>query len=63
LAAEWHARDVLNDRNLDADIGSDRSTAQGHVGVVGFRGQVAQTVAINPAVAISGLELISARPS
>jgi len=28
LAAEWHANDVLNNRELDADIGSDGSMAQ-----------------------------------
>ena len=27
LAAEWHTRDVLNNRDLDGDIGSDGSTA------------------------------------
>jgi hypothetical protein len=26
LAAEWHTLDVLNNRNLDGDIGSDGST-------------------------------------
>ena len=28
LAAEWHANDVLNNRALDGDIGSDGSTPQ-----------------------------------
>ena len=28
LAAEWHARDVLQNRNLNGDIGSDGSTPQ-----------------------------------
>ena len=28
LAAEWHTRDVLNNRNLDGDIGSDGPRAQ-----------------------------------
>lgn len=59
LAAEWHARDVLNNRNLDGDMGSDGSTAQGRAEAAGFHGQVAETVAINPAVAISGVELIN----
>jgi len=27
LAAEWHTNDVLNNRALDADIGSDGSTS------------------------------------
>jgi Cysteine-rich secretory protein family len=59
LAAQWHAQDVLNNRNLDADIGSDGSTVQERANAAGFRGKVAETVAINPAVAISGIELIN----
>jgi len=59
LAAEWHTRDVLNHRNLDGDIGSDGSTPQDRANAAGFRGQVAETVAINPALAISGIELIN----
>jgi len=59
LAAEWHSRDVLNNRNLDGDIGSDGSIPQGRANAAGFHGQVAQTVAINPALAISGIELIN----
>jgi uncharacterized protein YkwD len=59
LAAEWHSRDVLNNRNLDGDIGSDGSTPQGRGNAAGFHGRVAQTVAINPALAISGIELIN----
>jgi hypothetical protein len=59
LAAEWHTRDVLNNRNLDGDIGSDGSTPQDRANAAGFHGQVAETVAINPAVAISGVELIN----
>jgi hypothetical protein len=59
LAAEWHTRDVLNNRNLDGDTGSDGSTAQSRAEAAGYRGTVAETVAINPAVAISGVELIN----
>ena len=59
LAAEWHARDVLNNRALDGDIGSDGSTAQDRANAAGFRGKAAETVAINPALAISGVELIN----
>ncbi|MCV7246492.1 CAP domain-containing protein [Mycobacterium mantenii] len=58
LAAQWHARDVLNNRNLDGDIGSDGSAPQDRANAAGFHGPVAETVAINPAVAISGIELI-----
>ncbi|WP_139825555.1 CAP domain-containing protein [Mycobacterium conspicuum] len=59
LAAQWHTLDLLNNRNLDADIGSDGSTPQDRAHAAGFHGNVAETVAINPAVAISGIELIN----
>ncbi|SPM34792.1 hypothetical protein MRAB57_2613 [Mycobacterium rhizamassiliense] len=59
LAAQRHTHDVLNNRNLDADIGSDGSTPQDRASATGFRGKVAETVAINPALAISGVELIN----
>jgi hypothetical protein len=59
LAAQWHTHDVLNNRNLDGDIGSDGSTPQQRANAAGFHGQVAETVAINPALAISGIELIN----
>jgi len=59
LAAEWHAWDVLHNRNLDGDIGSDGATPQDRATAAGFRGEVAETVAINPALAISGIELIN----
>ncbi|WP_084269219.1 CAP domain-containing protein [Mycobacterium avium] len=59
LAAQWHTLDVLNNRNLDGDIGSDGSTAQSRANAAGYQGRVAETVAINPAVAISGVELMN----
>jgi hypothetical protein len=59
LAAEWHAKDLLNNRNLDADIGSDGSTPQARANAAGFHDPVAETVGINPALAISGIELIN----
>jgi uncharacterized protein YkwD len=59
LAAQWHTVDVLHNRSLNADIGSDGSTPQDRANNAGFRGKVAQTVAINPALAISGIELIN----
>jgi uncharacterized protein YkwD len=59
LAAQWHTDDVLNNRNLDGDIGSDGSTPQDRARAAGFNGKVAETVAINPALAISGIELIN----
>ena len=59
LAAQWHTDDVLNDRALDGDIGSDGSTVQARAAAAGYRGVVAETVAINPALAISGIELLN----
>jgi uncharacterized protein YkwD len=60
LAAQWHAVDVLNNGNLDGDVGSDGSTPQNRAAAAGFPGtNVAETVAINPALAISGIELIN----
>ncbi|WP_396902065.1 CAP domain-containing protein [Mycolicibacterium sp.] len=58
LAAEWHTNDVLNNRMLNGDAGSDGSTPQDRAAAAGYRGTVAETVAVNPAMAISGLELI-----
>jgi uncharacterized protein YkwD len=59
LAAQWHADDLLSNRNLDADIGSDGSGTQDRANVAGFRGVASETVAINPALAISGVEIMN----
>ena len=59
LAAQRHTRDVLNNRNLDGDIGSDGSTPQDRANAAGFRGQASETVAINQSIAISGNDLIN----
>ena len=58
-AAERHANDLLNSRNLDGDIGSDGSTPQDRANAAGFHGNVAETVAINHSIAISGNDLIN----
>lgn len=58
LAAQWHTNDVLRNRNLDGDLGSDGTTPQDRARNAGFVGNVSQTVAINPALAISGMEII-----
>jgi len=59
MAAQWHTDDVLNNRDLDGDIGSDGSTVADRARNAGYLGTVAETVAINPAVAMSGIELIN----
>jgi hypothetical protein len=42
LAAQRHARDVLNNRTLDGDIGSDGSTPETRGSAAGYRGRVAE---------------------
>ncbi|WP_231639633.1 CAP domain-containing protein [Mycobacterium sp. Marseille-P9652] len=59
LAAEWHAEDMINNRNINGDIGSDGSTPQDRANAAGFSGRAAETVAINPALAMSSLELVN----
>lgn len=59
LAAQWHADDMINNRNINGDIGSDGSTPQDRANAAGFRGKAAETIAINPAMAISSLELVN----
>jgi uncharacterized protein YkwD len=59
LAAEWHTNDVLNNRNLDADVGSDGSSVQDRARAAGFNGTVAETVAIQPSLAINNLDILS----
>jgi uncharacterized protein YkwD len=59
LAAQWHTDDVLNNRALDGDIGSDGTTVADRANAAGYRGTVAETVAINPALAISGIEILN----
>ncbi len=59
LAAEWHAEDMISNRNVNDDTGSDGSTPQDRASAAGFNGRVAETVAINPALAISSLELVN----
>lgn len=59
LAAQWHTDDVLNNHDLDGDIGSDGSTTQDRARNAGYTGTVSETVAINPALAINNLEILN----
>ena len=59
LAAQWHADDMINNRNINDDTGSDGSKPQDRANAAGFRGKASETVAINPAMAISSLELVN----
>lgn len=59
LAAQWHTLDILNNPVLQGDRGSDGSTPQDRANAAGYRGTVEETVAVHPALAVSGLELIN----
>ncbi|MGB8387974.1 CAP domain-containing protein [Mycobacterium sp.] len=59
LAAEWHADDMINNRNINDNNGSDGSSPQDRANAAGFHGKAAETVAINPAMAISSLDLVN----
>ncbi|WP_396893278.1 CAP domain-containing protein [[Mycobacterium] wendilense] len=59
LAAQWHTNDVLHNRALDGDIGSDGSTVADRARNAGYAGTVSETVAINPALAINGVEILN----
>lgn len=59
LAAQRHVRDLLDNPGLDGDIGSDGSTPQQRGEAAGYRGRVSETVAVHPALAISGVDLIN----
>lgn len=58
LAAQWHTDDVLNNRALDGDFGSDGTSVQDRANAAGYHGRAQETVAINPAMAISGIEIM-----
>lgn len=58
LAAQRHTHDLMNNLNLDGDVGSDGSTPQDRANAAGYHGKVAETVAINPALAINGIEIL-----
>jgi hypothetical protein len=57
-AAARYADDILINRDLVGNVGSDGSTVQSRSTAAGFTGVVAQTVAINPALAINNLTVI-----
>lgn len=59
LAAQWHTDDLLANQNLNGDIGSDGSSPQDRAAAAGFRGTVAETTAIRPSLAISGIDLLN----
>jgi uncharacterized protein YkwD len=58
LAAQRHADDVLGNRNLDGDIGSDGSSVQDRARAAGYKGTVAETVAILPSASINDIDIL-----
>jgi uncharacterized protein YkwD len=58
-AARRHALDVLDHDDVNGDVGSDGSTVQDRARDAGFPGRAAETIAINPALAISGIEILN----
>ncbi|MGB5795280.1 MAG: CAP domain-containing protein [Mycolicibacter algericus] len=57
--AQWHANDVLGNRDLDGHIGTDGSTPQNRADAAGYEGQVAETLMIHPAIAVTGIDVIN----
>jgi uncharacterized protein YkwD len=58
LVAQRHTEDVLVNTALSGDVGSDGSSVQDRADAAGYPGAVAETVAINPALAINGIEIL-----
>jgi hypothetical protein len=58
-AARRHTFDVRDHRHVNGDIGSDGSSVQDRAAAAGFPGPVSETIAINPALAISGIEILN----
>jgi uncharacterized protein YkwD len=57
-AARVQADDLLNNHDLDGDVGSDGSTPQVRAQATGFVGTVDETVAINQSLAINGIDVL-----
>jgi uncharacterized protein YkwD len=58
-AARRHTLDARDHRDINGDIDSDSTTPQDRAVAAGFTGPVAETIAINPALAISGIEILN----
>jgi len=58
-AARRHTLDVLDHDDVNSDIGSDGSTVQDRARDAGFPGRAVETIAVNPALAISGIEILN----
>ena len=58
-AARRHTLDMLNDPDVNGAIGSDTSTPQDRARDAGFVGAVTETEAVNPSLAINGIDILS----
>jgi uncharacterized protein YkwD len=58
LAAQQHADDVVNNRALDGDIGSNGATVQDRALAAGYKGTVAETVATIASHSINGIDIL-----
>ena len=57
-AARQQTVDVLNNRSLDGDVGSDGSSVADRARGAGYHGAVAETVAINQSLTINDLDVM-----
>ena len=57
-SAQRHADDMLNNHDLDGDIGTDGSTVQDRARAAGYSGTVAETVATIGSLAINGIDIM-----
>jgi Cysteine-rich secretory protein family len=57
-AAQRQADDMLNNHDLDGDLGTDGSTVQDRARAAGYRGKVAETVATIASLAINGIDIM-----
>jgi uncharacterized protein YkwD len=57
-AAQRQTLDLLNNHDINGDTGSDGSTPQDRARAAGFVGKVAETVAINPSIAINNIDVL-----
>lgn len=57
-AARRHTLDVLNNPDINGDIGSDGSNPQDRARDAGFNGKAAETVAIVPSIAINAVQVL-----
>ena len=58
FAAQQQADDMINNRDLDGDIGSNGSTVQDRARTAGYRGNVAETAATIGSLAINGIDIM-----